>query len=107
MTRLFRRLRRKYCLLAGRRMPVSLRSDYILDVYSEALRSYVAQPYSGRVILYKSRKAWYPPSLDWFKLITGDLTVYEGPGGHMDLRIEPYVAQWAERLKAALEMSDE
>jgi len=98
-----KRLRRKCYLAAVRPLPVSLRSAYIVDVYHRALRLYMPQPYSGRVMLYRSRGACYPPSVDWLNLFNGELEVYEGAGEHLDLREEPYVAQWAQRLKASLD----
>ena len=99
-----RRLAWKGFLAAGRPLPVPLRSPYILDVYRHALRSYVPQPYPGRVTLFRFKRASYPPSLDWLKLLSGDLKVYECDGeyAHEDLTREPYVSQWAERLQASL-----
>jgi len=102
-TEVARKLRWKCCLLAGRRLPLSLRSAYILDVYAGALRLYLPKPYADRVVIYKSKNACYPPSMNWFELLTGDRTVLESPGRHMDLRSEPYVAEWVEALKASLD----
>jgi len=99
----FRELCWKGYLAAGRPLPVSLRSPYILNVYQQSLRSYVPQPYAGRVTLFKSTNAWYPPSRDWIKLITGELDIHEGDWGHMDLRKEPSVAVWAKHLKASID----
>jgi hypothetical protein len=82
---------------------MSLRSAYILDVYAGAIRLYLPKPYADRAVIYKSKNAYYPPSMNWFELLTGDRTVLEGPGGHMELRSEPYVAEWAEALKASLD----
>jgi len=102
-TAVVRKLRLKFCLLAGRRLPLSLRSAYILGVYAGALRLYLPKPYADRVVIYKSKNACYPPSMNWFELLTGDRTVLESPGHHMELRSEPYVAEWAEALKASLD----
>ena len=105
MRKYFRKLRCNYYLAASLPLPASLRSEYILDVYKRALRSYVSQLYSGRVTLCKFEEAWYPSSMDWLKLSTGKLDVYEfhGENKHEDLKQEPYVAQWAQWLKASLD----
>ena len=96
------KLRWKASLTAGRLLPPSLRSAYILDIYRLSLRSYVPQQYSGRVTLFKTEGDSYLPRLDWMKLITGDIEIHEGLGGHMELRREPYVRLWAGRLKESL-----
>jgi len=101
--RVFRKVCWKCYLAAGRSLPVSLRSPYILHVYQESLRSYIPRPYTGRVTLFKSTEAWYRPSRDWTKLITGELDVHEGDWGHMDMRKKPSVAEWAKHLKASLD----
>jgi amino acid adenylation domain-containing protein len=100
-----KKLRCRCYLTAGRLLPVSLRSGYILDIYGKALRSYVPQSYPGRVMLCKSEKALYRPSMDWLELCRGELKVYEldGKYTHVELTKEPCVAQWAQRLKAALD----
>jgi acyl-CoA synthetase (AMP-forming)/AMP-acid ligase II/thioesterase domain-containing protein/acyl carrier protein len=103
MTGLCRKLRQNYFMMVGRPLPSELRSDYILEIYRKARQSYVAKPYSGRVTIYKSVNARFRPEMDWLKLCTGELDVFEGPGGHMDMTREPFVSQWATRLKASLD----
>jgi amino acid adenylation domain-containing protein len=103
MTKYIRNLRLRCYLAAGFPLPAPLRSYYIVDMYRRALRTYVPQPYSGRILLFKSRKAWYPPPLDWLNLSTGALEVYEFEGEHTDLTKELYVAQWVQQLKASLD----
>jgi acyl-CoA synthetase (AMP-forming)/AMP-acid ligase II/thioesterase domain-containing protein/acyl carrier protein len=105
MGKYFRKLRWNFYLAARLSLPASMRSEYMLDIYRRALRSYVPQPYSGRVTLCKSEEAWYPPSMDWMKLSTGKLDAYDfhGQNTHEDLKQEPYVAQWAQWLKDSLD----
>jgi amino acid adenylation domain-containing protein len=100
-----KKLRCRCYLTTGRLLPVSLRSGYILNIYGKALQSYVPQSYPGRVMLCKSEKVLYRPSMDWRKLCRGELKVYEldGKYTHVELTKEPCVAQWAQRLKAALD----
>ena len=96
-------LRWKACLSSGRLLPPSLRSAYILDVYRQALRSYAPPSYSGRVTIFKGGTTRYQPPMAWKELITGQLEIYEAPGGHLDLIREPHIAVWAARLKDALD----
>jgi amino acid adenylation domain-containing protein len=99
------KLQRRYYLMAGRLLPVSMRSAYILDIYRKALPSYVPQSYPGRVLLCKSEKVLYGPSMNWLECCRGELSLYEleGKYTHEDLRNEPCVAQWAQQLKALLD----
>jgi amino acid adenylation domain-containing protein len=99
-----KRLRYRCYFAAGRLLPVSLRFAYIYDIYNKALPSYVPQSYPGRVLLCKSEKALYAPSMDWLKLCTDELSIYEldGKYKHGDMREEPCVALWAQQLTAEL-----
>jgi hypothetical protein len=87
---------------ARQSLPPHLRSAYILNVYRLALRSYVPQPYAGRVSMVKETGNTYKPRFDWSRLLGGDLEVLELSGGHMDLRNEPFVRIWAARLRESL-----
>jgi len=91
----------------GRPIPLFLRSAYILDLYGEALRSYVPQPYPGPTICFSAKKCSHEPRVDWGRLLTGELAVYELPGDHLDLVSETYVRLWAEKLKDALQGAQE
>ncbi len=102
----FQKLNWKVHLAFGSLVPPSLRSRYILDIYAEALASYVPHEYSGRVTLFKSKGGPYRPPLHWDALISGEFDVHEGIGNHMELRSEPYVRQWAEILGSALERAE-
>jgi thioesterase domain-containing protein len=102
LQRKLRRLRWTSYVAAGKLLPPSLRSPYILNIYREALRSYVPMRYTGRVVILKTSGAYEPP-LNWPELIDGDLEIHETAGGHMDLRREPHVGPWAKQLKTWLE----
>ena len=93
----------RYCLRAGRLLPVSLRSPYILDVYRQATWSYKPQPYSGHIVLFKAQSGSYRPELNWLQLAKGPIEVHEFPGDHMALREEPQVRHWAALLKKSLD----
>jgi aspartate racemase len=87
----------------GRPIPLFLRIAYIVDIYGQALRSYVPQPYPGPAIYFKLKNRSRDPRLDWDRLLTGKLDVYELAGDHHDLVEEPSVRLWAEKLKDALQ----
>nr|UXE44170.1 linear gramicidin synthase subunit D [uncultured bacterium] len=97
-----RKLRGKTSLAMGHLLPPSVRSEYILDIYKRALRTYVPKSYSGPVTLFKTEGDSYQDRLNWIKLTTGDIEIHEGRAKHMDLRKEPYVRPWAQRLNQLL-----
>jgi len=92
-------------LLIGHPIPISLRSSYILDIYSQARQNYVPVPYSGRATYIKSEKRSDAHRLKWNKLFVEGMDLYEIPGDHVDLTQEHYVSVWAEHLKSCLRMA--
>jgi thioesterase domain-containing protein/acyl carrier protein len=103
IVRAFRKIRWKFHLAAGLILPATLRSAYILDLYWKAIHRYRPRPYSGAATIVRSKGGPYQPPLEWPKLITGGLEIYEGFGGHMDLKEGSYVKQWAEHLWKSLD----
>jgi amino acid adenylation domain-containing protein len=103
LVRYMNRVRVRLCLSRQRPLPPSLRSQYILAVYAQALREYVPQRYSGPATLVKADAASYKPRFDWVSLIVGGPRVLRLTSGHMDLRIDPQVRQWAAWLKESLD----
>jgi len=93
----------KICLALGKDIPPSVRSRYILDLYHRIRPEYEMKQYSGRVILFKGDDQTEDYVADWERYLVGAKQVYEVRGGHMELREEPYIAGWAEHLKAYLE----
>jgi oxalate---CoA ligase len=83
----------------------------VQEANSQAIRSYVAQPYSGRITLFRARRQppRYPrdPYLGWGKLAAGGIEIHEVPGYHISLIGEPHVRVLAEKLKACLYRSGE
>jgi thioesterase domain-containing protein/acyl carrier protein len=100
--RFAKRLTYRTCLALGYRLPVLVRSQYILDIYGRARRAYAAQAYSGRVILFKGEARRYNPQSDWEDLMVGDLDVHVVNANHAQIREEAYVHLWANTLKQAL-----
>jgi aspartate racemase len=96
------RLRVRLYLFMHRPLPPSLRSRYIWDLYTEAMRDYVPQRYSGPVTLVTPGETRYKPRLDWTKLIATAPRVIQFSGDHTVLRVEPQVGQWATCLRESL-----
>src|SRR6266446_153444 len=88
--------------IARNLLPVSVRSPYILNVYRRALRNYVPRQYTGRVVLFKGESRPDIYLHHWRKYLLGEITIHDLPGNHMQLREEPYIHLWAEKLKACL-----
>ena len=74
----------------------------------QAARKYVPQVYPGKVALFRAIHKSAPegwqvdPQMGWSKLATGELEVYEVPGGHSTIFREPHVRVLAEKLRVAI-----
>ena len=88
--------------LLGRRLPVSLRSPYILNIYSQARARYVPRPYDGRTLLFRGEARSYRGPTDWDHLLTGEVEVHSVRGDHDRLRDKQEVQIWAVTLDEAL-----
>ena len=71
-----------------------------------ATRSYVARPYSGRVLLFKRSRdltgRYRQPDNGWGRVVRDGLEIYRIEGGHLDLLAEPAVGALAEKLAGAM-----
>jgi amino acid adenylation domain-containing protein len=99
---LARRLTWRVCLATGSKLPVSVRSPYILDLYKRARARYLPQPYRGRTILFKLKSRLYDSVFDWPHVLQGALEIHELDGEHMQLREKSHVPLWAEKLATGL-----
>lgn len=100
-----RKLIWRTCLTTGLRLPTAVRSAYVLDMYSRALRRYVPEPYHGNSILLMFTREFYPDSAglrDWEQVLRGDVQVHELGADHMELRQESHVHLWAGKLRDGL-----
>jgi thioesterase domain-containing protein len=76
-----------------------------------ALNSYEAQPYPGRITLFRTpatKHSWMfhnEPYLGWDRVAGGGVEVHEVPGEHSTLLEEPQVQVLAARLKTCLEQA--
>ena len=89
------------CLSLGRPLPPSLRSRYILAIYSEAIRTYVPELYSGRLKIFQADVGSAAP-LRWKALARGGADVHYIPGDHLSVLEESHIRAWAEALKHSL-----
>ena len=100
--RAFQRAIYKSCQAAGYRMPRSVRTRYLLDLYSEAVRRYRPDAYPGVVVFFKTMKSSHDYITQWGNLVCQGLTVHLVPGDHKTAVDEPQVKAWAEKLKDCL-----
>jgi amino acid adenylation domain-containing protein len=110
LNKMYRSMKRAMCEAYVRLehpIPPALRSTYILNVYEKAIKKYVPQPFSGRVVYFKSAMSLSESANAWGFLVKGDFTVREIPGGHLDMRERRYVNLWAPGLKTELEKAEE
>ena len=74
----------------------------------QAGRKYVPQVYPGKVALFRAIHKSTPegwsvdPKRGWGKLASGELDVYEVPGGHTSMFREPHVRVLAEKLRVSI-----
>jgi amino acid adenylation domain-containing protein len=87
--------------ILGFRIPVHLRSSYILRIYRAAMKRYVLKVYAGKLILFTSKEN-YCDSQDWKQFALEGLDIHEVPGGHHDVLHKPYVQFWAKKLRVLL-----
>jgi amino acid adenylation domain-containing protein len=88
----------RICFGLRARLPIALRSFYIIDVYGRAVKEYVAESYNGSVVLFKP----FDDAIDvasWQRLIGDGLEIHHVAGNHTDVLIQPeHVKMWAETL---------
>lgn len=90
-------------LRLGYRLPLSLRSRYILGVYGRAKRHYRLRTYPGTVILFIPKDSSENSQSNWDGLAERGLEIFEVPGNHIDVLEETHVQEWAKMLKTLLE----
>jgi thioesterase domain-containing protein len=93
----------RICLGLGYRLPIWLRSYYILDIYARAARSYVPEPYPGPVIIFAPMDD--PLDLEpWRRLTSAGFEICKIPGNHTGvLSSGDDLKTWAEVLSTRLQ----
>ena len=99
--KLLKRIVCRAYLTLGYRIPPSLRSRYILDVYGRAIAGYVPQVHPGRLIVFEADEECDPDR--WERLALGGLEIHEIPGDHTIVLHEPYVRDWGNLLKMQID----
>ncbi|MBL7952769.1 MAG: AMP-binding protein [Flavobacteriales bacterium] len=74
----------------GQPIPFKLRNFYIINTYRRALERYQPKPYSGKVLLVRSRQRANEPA-GWQNLLLGDVHTRVLPGEHLTILREPHV----------------
>jgi thioesterase domain-containing protein len=74
--------------------------------HQQATRTYVAKPYAGKLVLFRTagqKEIWRPdPRLGWDGLAAGGVQVHYIAGDHATLLAEPHVRTLAEKLRECL-----
>ena len=85
------------------------RAIKVMEETSRRAKShYIPKPYPGRITLFRASHqppgpAQDDPYLRWDKVALGGVEVYDVPGYHASIIVEPHVRVLAEKLKACLQ----
>jgi aspartate racemase len=105
LKRIERTIKKIACRLSlgiGGRVPSALRMFYFLEAGGQAAQKYVPHVYAGRVILFQSQDCSPDLQLDWGRLATEGLEVYEVSGGHLDIIRGPHIQILGAKLGTCL-----
>ena len=95
------------------RLPEANQYIDIINANTQALNTYVFQPYGGKVTLLRTKDenradgigVVYQPEFGWSEIITGELNVKYIPGSHLSLLNEPNVKVLSKQMKICLEQA--
>ena len=87
----------------GRRIPLSLRIFYVLQIYRNARRKYVARPYAGDMVYIQCAAHSGGQIARWRSVIGGSMQLCDVPGDHVAIVREPFATLWVETLKTRLD----
>ena len=81
------------------------------NIYTQAMNTYIFQPYSAKVTLFRTKDEnrtdavgmEYDSTFGWGEIIIGDLDVKYIPGSHLSLLDEPNVRVLAKQMKICLQ----
>lgn len=86
------------------RIPIALRSRYILTLHSRAKRAYARQAYPGRLVVLQTAEESVDVNAAWEGLPAGGLEIRRLPGRHADVVNDvARIQDLARELKACLE----
>ena len=90
----------KYNQATGRTLPIDLQRNH--KAIQQALDSYTPRPYEGKLTLFRAAKQ--PPDivpdpfLGWSNLASEPIELFESPGVHGAMTVDPYARSLAEKL---------
>ena len=89
-----------------RPLPESLRHQYRLTARA-AITDRELIPYPGRIVLFRPSDRPHgkhdDPALGWRQVATGGVEMFEVPGDHKHVLLQPNVSTVAEQLRSCLE----
>ncbi|MGE5215837.1 MAG: amino acid adenylation domain-containing protein, partial [Chloroflexota bacterium] len=89
-------------LAAGKSLPPSLRSPYILDIYRKAIKKYLPKVYAGHLIIFTPPTQTGAPG-KWLEYTAGKVETVIVPGDHTSVLKEENVQVWGQLLNSFLE----
>lgn len=99
------RLRRSVLGLSVAQMPVETKGIHFMDVCIRARRQYMARPYSGPAILFRSQDIVGRGDMGWSAVLGAGLDICDVPGTHHGVLEMPHVATLAGKLKMRIDKS--
>jgi thioesterase domain-containing protein/acyl carrier protein len=106
-----RRIRIAQCAgykILGRSVPLRLHYFQAEQAHLRALQRYSFHHYSGKIILFRATDRGEilgrheHPTLGWGAYAAGGLEIYDIPSAHVAMLLEPYVRNFADKLKTIL-----
>jgi aspartate racemase len=107
MVKSYKRLACKICLATDTPLPPKLRATYLVDIYTQAARTYSAQSYPGPIAIFRGEKWTRHFESFWKQLAGAGVSIHAVQGDHMNLTQEPFVESWASQLNASLQRAQE
>ncbi|MCC3512101.1 MAG: amino acid adenylation domain-containing protein [Oscillatoriales cyanobacterium] len=90
---------------------MSYTTDYLIreKIIDLAERAYAPKPYAGKVVMFRAQDSQdgisviLDPDLGWKPYLKDGLTIYDVPGDHLSILLEPNVGAIGNRMKLLLE----
>jgi len=93
-------------IMDGNVEQLSDQRQYAMRVHYQALLRYQPKPYSGRIVMFRSRRqpllGYHDKKLGWGKLVKDHMEVCHINGPHYQIMAPPYVERLAELFKERL-----
>jgi len=94
----------RYGQATGRELPKDLQRNH--KSIQEALETYLPRPFDGKLTLFRAsiqpRGIVPDPLLGWGGLARGGIDLYESPGAHGAMTVDPYAESLAQHLRICL-----